>query len=131
VSKRFGKNWRRPRLSTVSSPVMKLGSFDTTQKPNDNQCSGKQLTLQDQKKTWMFKTMLVIFFNIQGIIMTQYVPPGQTVNQTHYIELLTKLRGKILRDLSCGRMVGFSTRTTLQCTTQYQFDSFWQQNKFL
>jgi hypothetical protein len=36
------------------------------------------------------KTMLVVFFDIQGIIMTQYVPPGQT-----YIELLTKMRGKI------------------------------------
>jgi hypothetical protein len=44
-----------------------------------------------------FKTMLAVFFNIQGIIMTQYIPPGQTVNQTYYIELLTKLRGKILR----------------------------------
>jgi histone-lysine N-methyltransferase SETMAR len=43
------------------------------------------------------KTMLVVFFDIQGIIMTQYVPPGQTMNQTYYIELLTKLRGKIRR----------------------------------
>jgi histone-lysine N-methyltransferase SETMAR len=80
---------------------MKLGFFNMTQKPDDNQCSGKQLTLQDQKKTRMskskIKTMLVVFFNIQGIIMTQYVPPSQTVNQTYYIELLTKLRGKIRR----------------------------------
>jgi hypothetical protein len=37
------------------------------------------------------KTMLVIFFDIQGIIMTRYVPRGQTVNQMYYIELLTKL----------------------------------------
>jgi histone-lysine N-methyltransferase SETMAR len=44
------------------------------------------------------KTMLVVFFDIRGIIMTQYVPPGQTVNQTYYyIELLTKLRGRIRR----------------------------------
>jgi hypothetical protein len=41
------------------------------------------------------KTMLVVFFDIQGIIMTQYVPPGQTVNQMYYIELLAKLQGKI------------------------------------
>jgi hypothetical protein len=40
------------------------------------------------------KTMLVVFFDIQGIIITQYVPPGQTVNQTYYIEVLIKLRGK-------------------------------------
>jgi histone-lysine N-methyltransferase SETMAR len=43
------------------------------------------------------KTKLVVFFDIQGIIITQYVPPGQTVNQSYYIELLTKLRGKIRR----------------------------------
>jgi hypothetical protein len=30
--------------------------------------------------------MLFVFFDIQGIIMTQYVPPGQTMNQTYYIE---------------------------------------------
>jgi hypothetical protein len=41
------------------------------------------------------KTMLVVFFDIRGIIMTQYVLPGQTVNQTYYIELLPKLREKI------------------------------------
>jgi hypothetical protein len=40
------------------------------------------------------KKMIVVFFDIQGIIMTQCVPPGQTVNQTYYIEFLTKLRGK-------------------------------------
>jgi histone-lysine N-methyltransferase SETMAR len=80
---------------------MKLGSFNTTQKPNDNQCSGKQLILQDQKRERMskskIKAMIVVFFDIQGIIMTQYIPPGQTVNQTYYIELLTKLREKIRR----------------------------------
>jgi histone-lysine N-methyltransferase SETMAR len=43
------------------------------------------------------KTMLIVFFDIQSIIMTQYVPPGQTMNQTYYTELLTKLRGKIRR----------------------------------
>jgi hypothetical protein len=43
------------------------------------------------------KTMLVVLFDIQGIIMTQSVPPGQTVNQMYYIELLTKFRGKIRR----------------------------------
>jgi hypothetical protein len=31
------------------------------------------------------KTMIVVFFDIQGIIMTQYMSPGQTVNQTYYI----------------------------------------------
>jgi hypothetical protein len=45
----FWKKMKTQTFSTVSSPAMKLGSFDTTQKLNENQCSGKQLTLQDQK----------------------------------------------------------------------------------
>jgi hypothetical protein len=50
VSKRFGKKLKKTQtFSTVSSPAVKLGSFSTTQKPSDNQCSGKQPTLQDQK----------------------------------------------------------------------------------
>jgi hypothetical protein len=44
-----------------------------------------------RKSKSKIKTMLVVFFDIQGIIMTQYVPPSQTVNWTYYIELLTKL----------------------------------------
>jgi Zn-dependent M32 family carboxypeptidase len=51
---RCQKFWKKLKktqtFSTVSSPAMKLGSFNTTQKPNNNQCSGKQLTLQDQKR---------------------------------------------------------------------------------
>jgi histone-lysine N-methyltransferase SETMAR len=43
------------------------------------------------------KTKFVVFFDTQVIIMTQYVLPSQTVNQTYCIELLTKLRGKIRR----------------------------------
>jgi predicted transcriptional regulator len=95
----LGKSEEDPDFLNSVVTCDEIGSFNTTQKPNDNQCSGKQLTLQDQKKARMskpkIKTMLVVFFDIQGIIMTQYVPPGQTVNQTYYIELLTKLRGKI------------------------------------
>jgi hypothetical protein len=31
------------------------------------------------------------FFDIQGIVMAEWVPSGQTVNQQYYIEVLTKL----------------------------------------
>ena len=65
------------------------------QKPSDDQCSGSH-HLQDQKKAFMsrskFKAMLIVFFDIQGIVMAEWVPSGQTVNQQYYIEVLTKLR---------------------------------------
>jgi hypothetical protein len=51
---------------------------------------GTNVKIQDQVNA-------LVFFDIQGIIMTQNIPPGQTVNQTYYIELLTKFRGKIRR----------------------------------
>jgi len=36
-----------------------------------------------------FKAMMNVFFDIQDIVMTEWVPSGQTVNQQYYIEVLT------------------------------------------
>ena len=33
----------------------------------------------------------VVFFDIQGIVMAELVPSGQTVNQQYYTEVLMKL----------------------------------------
>lgn len=41
------------------------------------------------------KAMLIVFFDIKGVIMTEWVPEGQTVNQKYYIDTLIKLREKI------------------------------------
>jgi len=39
--------------------------------------------------------MLIVFFDIQGIAMAEWVPSGQTVNQQYYIEVLTKLHERV------------------------------------
>nr|CAH7745967.1 unnamed protein product [Callosobruchus chinensis] len=48
------------------------------------------------KKARMSKSklnaMLIIFFDVRGVIMVEWVPQGQTVNQKYYIEVLEKLR---------------------------------------
>jgi len=73
---------------------MKLGYLHMIWKPSDNQCSGSRHHLQDQKKARMsyskFKAMSIVFFDIQGIVMAEWVPSGQAVNQKYYIEVLTK-----------------------------------------
>ena len=38
--------------------------------------------------------MLVTFFDIRGIVCFEFVPTGQTVNQTYYLEVLKRLREK-------------------------------------
>jgi hypothetical protein len=41
------------------------------------------------------KAMMIIFFNIRGVITTERVPEGQTVNQKYYLEVLTKLPERV------------------------------------
>ena len=69
------------------------------QKPSNNQCSGSQHHLQDQKKACMsrskFKDVLIVFFDIQGIVMAEWVPSSQMVNQQYYNEVLMKLRERV------------------------------------
>jgi len=41
------------------------------------------------------KSMLICFFDSLGIIHKEFVPPGQTVNQTFYREILERLRKRV------------------------------------
>ena len=44
-----------------------------------------------------FEAMLIVFFDIQGIVMAECVPSSQTVNQQYYNEVLMKLRERVRR----------------------------------
>jgi len=39
--------------------------------------------------------MLICFFDSHGIVHREFVPPGQTVNQTFYREVLARLRKRV------------------------------------
>jgi len=43
------------------------------------------------------KTMLICFFDIQGIVHREFVPRGQTVNQEFYLGVLEQLRERVRR----------------------------------
>jgi hypothetical protein len=41
--------------------------------------------------------MVIIFFDSCGVVHKEFVPPGVTVNQKHYLEMLDRLRKKVMR----------------------------------
>ena len=44
-----------------------------------------------------FKAMMIVFFDIRGVIYIDWVPEGQTVNQVYYKNILTTLRERVRR----------------------------------
>ena len=54
------------------------------------------------------KSKLICFFDSQGIVHKEFVPPGQTVSQTFYREVLERLRKRMARvrsDIACTWML--------------------------
>jgi hypothetical protein len=45
------------------------------------------------------KSMLVILFDCEGTVHQEFVPPGLTVNQHHYLQVLKRLREQVRRKL--------------------------------
>ncbi|GFW32630.1 mariner mos1 transposase [Trichonephila clavipes] len=43
------------------------------------------------------KTVIIVFFDIQGIVFCEFVPQGQTVNSAFYLEVLRRLKRRIVR----------------------------------
>jgi hypothetical protein len=41
------------------------------------------------------KAMMIVFFDIRGTIMIEWVPEVQTVNQKYYLEFLTNLQERV------------------------------------
>ena len=65
------------------------------------------------------KSMLICFFDSQGIVHKEFVPPGQTVNQIFYPEVLERLRKMVaLVRPGIARTWGCCTMTMPHVTRQ-------------
>jgi hypothetical protein len=69
--------------------------------------------------------MLILFFNIHCIVHKEFVPPGQTVNDKFYCEVLKRLRDGIRRKRpdKWKKKIRFSTMTTRPLTHHSLFDN--------
>jgi hypothetical protein len=79
---------------------MKCGfSIRTRSKEAINELEDIHFTENEKARmnTSQVKAMIVIFFDVKGVIMIERVLEGQTVNQRYYLEVLTKLRERLRR----------------------------------
>jgi len=52
------------------------------------------------------EVVLIVFFDMEGIVHYEYVPQGQTVNQQFYLQVLKRLRVAVSRKRPQKRAVG-------------------------
>ena len=74
--------------------------------------------------------MLICFFDSQGVVHKEFVPPGQTVNKQHYREFLERLRKGFIVSGQRFRTVGCCTTTMLPVTLPSPWKNFWPKKVF-
>ena len=80
----------------------KHGSLSTIQKQKDKVRNGIHLHHHVQKSEKeqiqnKIHAHLLFFFDSEGIVHTEFVPQGHTVNQFYYREILERLRKRVVR----------------------------------
>ena len=72
-----------------------------------------------------------LLFDSQGIVHKEFVPPGQSVSQTFYQDVLERLRKRWHVCDQALHALGRCTTTTPQVTRQSPSMNFLQKNAFL
>jgi hypothetical protein len=66
--------------------------------------------------------VLITFLDITGTVHSEFIPQGQTVNHTYYVEILKcLLKAESRKGVNFGPTIGFSIMTMLQLTKRSQF----------
>ena len=70
---------------------------ETKQAPSQWKMPTSPRPKKARQVTSYVKTMLIVFFDVRGIVHLEFIPPGQTVNQELYLEILRGLRENVRR----------------------------------
>ena len=73
--------------------------------------------------------MLICFFDSQGIVHKESVPPGQTVNQTFYREVLERLGKRVARVRPGIARTWMLHHNNTPCHTAVSINEFLAENK--
>ncbi|UYV74190.1 hypothetical protein LAZ67_11002371 [Cordylochernes scorpioides] len=71
------------------------------------------------------KTMIIVCFDIRGIVHCEFVPQGETVNSAFYLEVLRKLKRRIARVRTDIKTLSSSTMTMPPATQPSSLPTSW------
>ena len=77
------------------------------------------------------RSMLICFFDSQGIVRTEFVPQWRTVNQFYYREILERLRKRVVCMRPRLQTIGCSITTMALVTWRSLLSNFWLKRVFL
>jgi len=87
-------------MSKVITGGVRVGSMGMIWRLNNSLHSGRAQVPQDQRRRGRAsatKSMLIMFFDIRGIVHHEFAPEGQTVNAEFYCNVLPRLREDMQR----------------------------------
>ena len=70
-------------------------NIQTSQQSSEWQTRGEPKLKKPSQSRSKVKVMLIVFFDIRGMVHHEFVPEGQTVNKEYYLAVLKCLREKI------------------------------------
>jgi len=104
---------------------------DTKRQSREWQTANSPRPKQARMSKSKIRSMFICFFDSQGIVLKEFVPPGQTVNQNFYREVLERLRKMVARVDQALHALGCCTTTTPHVTRQSLSMNFWQKKALM
>nr|CAH7720056.1 unnamed protein product [Callosobruchus chinensis] len=91
-----GEDWMSNVITGDESWVFQYDPETKRQSMQWVEKGGKRPTKARMSKSKV-KSLLIAFFDINGVVHHEYVPAGQTVNGKFYIEVLKRLKARVFR----------------------------------
>lgn len=68
---------------------------ETTDQSSEYRVRGEPRPKKPRQSRSKIKVMMTVFFDYQGVVHSEFLPPGQTVNKTYYLGVMRRLREAI------------------------------------
>lgn len=71
--------------------------IETNQQSSEWRFSDESKPKKPRQSRSKIKVLLAVFFDFRGVVHSEFLPPGQTVNKEYYVSVLKRLRENVRR----------------------------------